>query len=115
MKTSDFKSRTRNRRLPDPTQLADTMFSVGHDLMMTELDGQTRFRLLGIGVSDLQSAEIADPHNLIEPEATRKADLERAMDKIQNRFGTDAVETGLTYKRVERRRRDSENHDDQEE
>ena len=96
LKTADFKGRTRNTTLPDPTQLADRMFSVGRTMLEKELDG-TRFRLLGIGVSDLQSDETADPVDLIDEASTRRAAMERAMDKVRGKFGKDSVEYGLTY------------------
>ena len=96
LKTSDFKSRTRNTTLPDPTQLADRMFSVGRTMLEKEMDG-TKFRLLGIGVSELQSDETADPGDLIDDGATKRAAVERAMDKVRGKFGGDAVELGLTF------------------
>jgi len=111
LKTSDFKGRTRNTTLPDPTQLADKMFSVGRTMLEKELDG-TRFRLLGIGVSDLLSDETADPDDLIDEAATRRAAVERAMDKLRGKFGGDAVELGLTFGKSKRVTNDAENKDD---
>ena len=98
LKTADFKSRTRNHTLPDPTQLADRLFSVGRSLLEKEIDG-TKFRLLGIGVSDVRSDELADPDDLIDIGAARRAAAERAMDKVRGKFGDKAVETGLTFGR----------------
>ena len=60
LKTSDFKTRTRNRALSASTQLAERIFQIGLDMLKHELDG-TRFRLLGIGVGDLTDAARADP------------------------------------------------------
>ena len=97
LKTAEFKGRTRNTTLPDPTQLADKMFQVGRTMLEKELDG-TRFRLLGIGVSDLQSDETADPGDLIDEGATKRAAVERAMDKVRDKFGGESVELGLTFK-----------------
>ena len=99
LKTADFKSRTRNTTLPDPTQLADKMFSIGRTMLEKELDG-TKFRLLGIGVSDLQSDETADPGDLIDDGATKRAAAEKAMDIVRDRFGGNALELGLTFKRA---------------
>lgn len=96
LKTADFKSRTRNTTLADPTQLADRMFSVGRTMLEKELDG-TRFRLLGIGVSHLQSDETADPGDLVDEGATKRAAVERAMDKVRDKFGGESVELGLTF------------------
>ncbi|MEM9732642.1 MAG: DNA polymerase IV [Pseudomonadota bacterium] len=96
LKTNQFRSLTRNTTLPDPTQLADKMFSVGRTMLEKELDG-TKYRLLGIGVSDLQSDETADPGDLIDEGATRRAAVERAMDALQAKFGGKPVELGLTF------------------
>nr|WP_316653603.1 DNA polymerase IV [uncultured Gellertiella sp.] len=96
MKTADFKSRTRNRRLEDPTQLADRIFRTGLALLEKEIDG-TKFRLIGIGVSDLTEPDRADPPDLVDPAAARRAAAEAAMDKIRDKFGKGTVETGYTF------------------
>ncbi|MBP1844417.1 DNA polymerase-4 [Rhizobium petrolearium] len=96
MKTADFKSRTRNRRLEDPTQLADRIFRTGLALMEHETDG-TKFRLIGIGVTDLTDPGLADPPDLVDTQAGRRAAAEAAMDKLRDKFGKAAVETGYTF------------------
>lgn len=96
MKTADFKSRTRNRRLEDPTQLADRIFRTGLSLMEKETDG-TKFRLLGIGITDLCDPALADPPDLVDQQAGRRAAAEAAMDKLRDKFGKAAVETGYTF------------------
>jgi DNA polymerase-4 len=103
MKTSDFKSRTRNRRLEDPTQLADRIFRTGLQLMERETDG-TKFRLLGIGVTDLEDSTRADPPDLVDRQATRRAQAEAAIDKLRDKFGKSAVETGYTFGARDRKR-----------
>ena len=96
LKTADFKSRTRNRRLEDPTQLADRIFRTGLHLLEKETDG-AKFRLLGIGVTDLCDPSRADPPDLVDQQAGRRAAAEAAMDKLREKFGKQAVETGFTF------------------
>ncbi|APX68972.1 MULTISPECIES: DNA polymerase IV [unclassified Brucella] len=96
LKTQDFKLRTRNRQLGDPTQLADRIFRTGLQLLEKEMDG-TRFRLLGIGVSDLSASDRADPPDLVDIQATKRAVAESAIDRLRNKFGLNAVETGYTF------------------
>ncbi|MGF9692599.1 DNA polymerase IV [Rhizobium sp. 0TCS1.26] len=96
LKTGDFKSRTRNRRLEDPTLLADRIFRTGLSLLERETDG-TRFRLIGIGVTDLTDMARADPPDLVDAQASRRAAAEAAMDRLRHKFGTGAVETGYTF------------------
>ncbi len=103
LKSRDFKTRTRNTTLPDPTQLADRIFQTGRTILEKEIDG-TKYRLLGIGVSDIRSDETADPGDLIDEGAERRAAAERAMDSVRDKFGGEAVELGLTF--VTRKRRE---------
>jgi DNA polymerase-4 len=96
MKSADFKLRSRNRRLEDPTQLADKIFRTGLDLLERETDG-TKFRLIGIGVTDLGDAGRADPPDLIDRQSGRRAAAEAAMDRLRDKFGKGTVETGYTF------------------
>ncbi len=96
LKTGDFRLRTRNRHLEDPTHLADRIFRTGLALLERELDG-TRFRLLGIGVSELCDDHRADPPDFLDPQAMRRAHAESAVDLIRARFGGSSVETGYTF------------------
>ena len=96
LKTANFQIRTRNAKLADPTHLADRLFRTGRDLLQREIDG-TRYRLIGIGVSGLTEGWRADPDDLLDPDATKRARAEAAMDAIRARFGRDGVEVGLTF------------------
>jgi DNA polymerase-4 len=96
MKTADFKSRTRNRSITDPTQLADRIFRHGLEMMEREIDG-TRFRLIGIGVSALRPDDGADPVDLVDESATKRAKAERAMDSVREKFGGSALGLGITF------------------
>lgn len=96
LKSADFKLRTRNRRLDDPTQLADRIFRTGLQMLEKEADG-TKFRLIGIGVSDFADPSLADPPDLVDPDAARRAKAEAAMDQLRMKFGKGMVETGFTF------------------
>ena len=96
LKTKDFRIRTRNRQLADPTRLADRIFQTGLELLRKETDG-TQYRLLGIGVSDLSDDGKADPPDLVDERATKRAMAETAMDSVREKYGREAVETGYTF------------------
>jgi DNA polymerase-4 len=96
LKTADFRIRTRNRQLADPTRLADRIFSVGRELLAKETTG-VRYRLIGIGVSDLTDDGKADPPDLVDVQAAKRAKAEGAIDALRGRFGRTAVETGYTF------------------
>jgi DNA polymerase-4 len=65
-------------------------------LLENELDG-TQYRLLGVGVADFAHPALADPDDLVDIEATRRAKAERAIDALRGKFGDRAVETGYTF------------------
>ncbi|HET8544740.1 MAG TPA: DNA polymerase IV [Pseudolabrys sp.] len=91
LKSADFKIRTRARALGAPTQLASRIFAAGRDLLKHEV-GTTRFRLIGIGVSNLEDATGDDLADLID---RRAAEAEHAVDRLRSKFGRNAVVKGL--------------------
>ncbi len=96
LKSADFRIRTRNRQLADPTRLADRIFSVGRELLAKETTG-VRYRLIGIGVADLTDDGKADPPDLVDVQAAKRAKAEGAVDALRGKFGRLAVETGYTF------------------
>ena len=98
LKSADFKIRTRARSLGSPTQLAHRIFAAARGLLEHEIDG-TRYRLLGVGVSALASADEADPADLVDG---RTAQAEHAVDSVRARFGESAVIRGLAFDRPEK-------------
>jgi DNA polymerase-4 len=93
LKTKDFKLTTRQRGLNAPTQLADTIYRVADDLLRHESDGR-RFRLIGVGVSDLCGEALADPPDLAEPDLDRRKRVESAMDAVRAKLGENAIGKG---------------------
>ncbi len=92
LKTHDFKSFTRRVSLNEPTQLAQTIFRAAKPMLSREALGK-RYRLLGVGISELVDAK-ADALDLADPKSLKRAKAERASDKARERFGDDAVMTG---------------------
>lgn len=111
LKTAGFRTRTRAQHLMMPTQLTTTLYQTGLQLLAREVDG-TAFRLLGIGVSGLEVADGTDPVDLIEPLIARKAAAERAMDKVRDKFGREALVRGKLYKQPKPRDTQVEMEDD---
>jgi len=98
LKTADFRLRTRSVSLDAPTQLADRIFRVAQAALKREATG-VRFRLLGVGLSNLTPGAQADPNSLIDPANDKRASAERAMDKIRAKFGGESVGKGRGLKR----------------
>ena len=96
LKTADFRLRTRNRSLSDPTQLAHRMFDAALPLLEKEADG-TFFRLIGIGLANL-SEQIADPAvDDLDDRLRTRSKAEIAMDALRQKFGQQIVGTGRAF------------------
>jgi DNA polymerase-4 len=98
LKTADFKIRTRARSLETSTQLAGRIFAAARSLLERETDG-TQFRLLGVGVSAIVTADEADPADLVDG---RAALAEYAVDNLRARFGDAVLVRGLGFEPVEK-------------
>jgi DNA polymerase-4 len=96
LKTADFRLRTRARGLGAPTELAAKIFAAGRELLRREADG-TRFRLIGIGLSDLSEMGNVDQSDLIDVSGKRVAAAERAVDRVREKFGRASIVKGLVF------------------
>jgi len=93
LKTAAFKIRTRSETLDAPTQLADRIFGISRELLRREADG-TAYRLLGVGLHNIESGALCDPGDLVDRGAAKRARAEHAIDKVRAKFGGTAVGKG---------------------
>lgn len=98
LKTADFRLRTRSRSPIPPTQLASRLFEASRALLLREIDG-TRFRLIGLGASELQPATTADHSDLLDTALPRLKATARAIDAVRAKFGAEALVRGITLLR----------------
>ncbi len=96
---SDFRTITRSRTVAEPTDLATDLARVGGALLAA-VDLEEGVRLLGLSIQQLDHASsvqealaLADEESPTGSEAARRqrADLERSVDQVRARYGSDAV------------------------
>jgi DNA polymerase-4 len=94
LKRANHHLLSRQLALHQPTQLADTIYRTARSLF-DQVGAEGPYRLLGVGISDLVPSADADREgDLLDPGAGRRADAERAADKIRAKFGKDAIVKG---------------------
>lgn len=94
LKRANHTLLTRRISLRQPTQLADTIYRTARALF-DQVGDQGPYRLLGVGISDLTPAADADREgDLLDPDAGKRAQAERAADAIRKKFGKDAIVKG---------------------
>ena len=94
LRRTDFKILTRRVTVPEPVQTARALFAAGRELMKPELGRP--YRLIGIGMADVQDAE--DAPVLFDTVETRNLKTETAIDRLRDKFGRDAVMAGRALK-----------------
>ncbi len=95
LRLPDFSLRTRSRVGIKATQLAPRLFEAARPLLNAQPEGAT-FRLLGIAATELAPAQGADDDDLIASGAGREKIREAAIASLRDRFGSAAVQRGLT-------------------
>jgi DNA polymerase-4 len=90
IRDSSFRTISRQRTLPEPTDLTEPIFRVALDLARPEVRGM-RVRLLGVSASNLGEREQLGLFPSDDPR--RRAAIEAA-DALRRRYGSDAVTRG---------------------
>ena len=96
LKTADFKTRTRNVSLSDPTLMASRIYDAALPLLQREATG-TAFRLIGVGITGLVEARPEQETETLDITTAARAKAELALDKIRDKFGRAAVARGIGF------------------
>lgn len=96
LKTADFKLRTRNAALADPTLLAARIYDAALPLLQREATGPA-FRLIGVGITGLAPARPEQETETLDASTATRARAEIAVDRIRDKFGRAAVGRGISF------------------
>ncbi len=102
LKTADFKIRTRTLSGLAATQLPKRLFAPARELLAWELARErsgARFRLIGIGASDLCPAAEADQGDLVDMDLAREKAEDQAIDAVRAKFGPSAIVKGIALRK----------------
>ena len=98
LKQANHQILTRRLSLRDATQMADTIYRNAR-MLFDQVGDKGPYRLLGCGISHLVDATEADrAPDLLDPDAGKRAEAERATDSIRARFGPDAILKGRSLR-----------------
>ncbi len=99
LRDRDFRTRTRSLTVPEAIESDSAVYEVARRLLVDlRRERRTPARLLGVGLTGL--AGRSQPHQLglfsepVAGETERDREISRAVDRVRERFGRDAVQRG---------------------
>jgi DNA polymerase IV len=95
LRLASFKTITRSRTLPDPTDVAQEIYATACALYTAALDDKARLRLVGVRATGLIPASAAVQQLAFGDRPVSWREAERAVDRIAGRFGTDTVRPAI--------------------
>ena len=96
IRSNDFKTRSHQKKLPEPTDISREVYETSKRLFGELWDGHTPLRLLGLSLTDLAQGEQSQL-SLFPDEGREKARrLDKAYDAINSKFGATAIVRGAS-------------------
>jgi DNA polymerase-4 len=100
LRKADFKTITRSRTLPEPTDVTQRIYETACALYEASgLSGQARLRLVGVRATGLVPATAASTQLSLGDRPSAWPAAETALDRITGRFGADAVRPAALVER----------------
>ena len=102
---ADFKTITRSRKLPEPTNSTQALWEQANALLSTRLPSDhLPIRLLGMGVTEIDRTGVTQQQLFDEADRERQDGLDEVGDQIRERYGSKALSRGSTLKHNARHR-----------
>jgi len=98
LKRADHRVLSRRQTLGAPTQMADRIYRTALPMLQRDI-GYGPFRLLGVGLAGLVTfAQGESEGDLVDPKLSKRAEAERAADRIRARFGDNSILLGRSLR-----------------
>ncbi|MBR7179844.1 MAG: DNA polymerase IV [Oscillospiraceae bacterium] len=94
IRSIDFKTRSHQRKLYDPTDISSEVYRLCKQLFAELWDGHTPLRLIGVALTDLTREEPAQISLFPDEKKERSRKLDAAYDAIHKKFGASAIQRG---------------------
>lgn len=95
---NDFRDRSHQRKLDEPTDITLDIFAVCKSLFSELWDRKTSLRLLGVSLTNVTCDDTVQM-TLFEDEKKEKARaIDKTVDSIRNKFGSNTIMRGLNYR-----------------
>lgn len=102
VRLADFTTTSRSMTLAEPTNITHELLEAGLELLTRRLPPRRlAVRLLGFGVSNLETPSATQRHLFDEPDRRRHQQLDRIADQLTEKFGSRALRRAARLERSE--------------
>jgi len=94
IRSNDFKTRSHQRKLADPTDISKEVYQITKSLFAELWDGHTPLRLLGVALTNVTHEDTSQLSLFPDESRERARKLDKATDAINNKFGAATIVRG---------------------
>ena len=98
IRSNDFKTRSHQRSLMDPTDISKEVYQISKQLFDELWDGQTPLRLIGISMTNITREETAQMTLFPDENRDKARKLDKAYDAINSKFCSATIVRGTSMK-----------------
>ena len=91
---NDFRNRSHQRKLSEPTDVTAEVFTLSRDLFAELWDGHTPLRLLGVTLGDVSDDSTEQISLFRDERKDRARKLDQTVDALRSKFGVAAISRG---------------------
>lgn len=91
---NDFRNRSHQRKLSEPTDVTAEVFTLSRDLFAELWDGHTPLRLLGVALGDVSDDSTEQISLFRDERKDRARKLDQTVDALRSKFGVAAISRG---------------------
>lgn len=96
IRANDFKNRSHQRKLAEPTDITDEVYALARELFRELWNQHTPLRLLGISLTDITREAFTQTTLFPDKKREKARKLDQTLDGIRSRYGSDSIQRGST-------------------
>lgn len=98
IRTSEFKNSSHQRKLFSPTDVTSEIYDISKALLSELWNGKTPLRLMGVALTDLTKDTSEQISLFGEASGGKKRDIDKAVDKIRKKYGSESISRAGAFK-----------------
>ncbi len=98
VRTGEFKNNSHQKKLSEATDITSEVYDIAEKLLKELWDGYTPIRLIGLSLTSVTHDEPMQITFFEDEQKEKKRKLDKTVDTIRNKFGSETVVRGTSYR-----------------